>query len=53
LGLIGEPFVDRRFFIMFPSLALLLFGLLFGALSGDYFYRERYFVGATLGGCAG
>ena len=52
LSLIGEPFVDRRFFVFLPSLALLLFGLFFGALSGNYLYRGRYLIGGALIGGA-
>jgi hypothetical protein len=44
----GKFFVDYRFLL---ALALLLIGLLFGVLSGEYFYRERYLIGAALVGC--
>jgi hypothetical protein len=41
----SEFFVDFRFLL---ALAVLLFGLLLGVLGGEYFYRERYLVGAAL-----
>jgi len=44
----GELLVDFRFLI---PILLLLFGLLIGAWSGQYFYRERYLIGATLVSC--
>lgn len=37
------PIKDQFFFFV-----LFIFGLLFGGLSGEYFYRERYFIGAAL-----
>ena len=44
----GEFFVDDRFLFSFT---ILLVGLLLGALSGQYFYRERYLIGSALIGC--
>ena len=48
LRLESELPVNLRFFVL---LGLLLFGLLLGGLAGNYFYRERYLVGAALIGC--
>jgi hypothetical protein len=44
----SEFLVNYRFFF---AVTLGLLGLLFGVLSGKYFYRERYLVGAALIGC--
>jgi hypothetical protein len=48
LRLESEFLVNYRFI---PALVVLLVGLFFGVLSGQYFYRERYLVGAALVGC--
>jgi hypothetical protein len=41
------------YFRFFAPLSLYLVGFFFGIWSGEYFYRERNLIGATLFGCGG